>query len=229
MARRRKVGTNTNEQAEENIPSLYEFVDKFKAYILKAQAKKGYLIRTILLIVLLVAGSIALEWFNILTSFLPALVVFPAGVLLFGLVYGKVLQLREKQLEENDGVVPNTFLFYKDNKSFKQRTRLSLFFLAGLLVITALIFNILPYSVGCLFSVLLSCSLALFAIRTEAEEELAMQGVPDPRDLKDDEDEEEDEYLDDDYYEEESEDEEQDLLSSMLLHDDDSDDTISRR
>lgn len=159
----------------EDIP-LDELFVSYRTRILNLPAgkAKSYVVGGSILSGVLIVASSLLYYFDLLGSWIPALIGSPAGVILFLLGLGVIYRTKVGTW----GVWE-----LRQNLSFKQRVRRILLVFGLYLLVFIPFGNFVPYGLGGAILITLCLSSLAFGRRTPEEMLLAQQGIPDPRDI----------------------------------------------
>lgn len=159
----------------ESIPVDELFVSfRSKVTALSSGRAKNYVYIGLTVSTVLIVGSSLLYYFDLLGSWLPALIGAPAGVIIFLLTLGSLY--RTKLGEWN-------IFQLRQSLSFRQRMRRILIGFGIYALVFIPLGSYVPYGVG--GSLLICLSLGSIAVgrRTPEELRLAEEGLPDPRDI----------------------------------------------
>lgn len=168
----------------ENIPLDELFVSfEGKVTALSSGKAKTFLYTGLVLSVILSASSSLLFSFNLLGSWVPALIGAPAGVILFLLGLGLIYRTKIKEW---------AFFQIRESLSFRQRVRRVLICFVLYVLVSFPLSGFIPYGIGGSLLICLTLGSLAFGRRTPEELKLAEAGLPDPRDIS--EDEERDDY-----------------------------------
>lgn len=155
---------------------LDELVVSYRERVLQMESGKAktFAYGGIALSVVLISISSALYYFHILGSWVPALIGSPAGILLFLIGLGSLYRTK---------IGSWGIWRFREKYSYSQRVRRILIWFA----IYALIFipfgPFIPYGVGGAVLICLTLTAVVTARRSPEEYQLAVQGLPDPRDV----------------------------------------------
>lgn len=155
---------------------LDELVVSYRERVLKMDSGKvkTFAIGGIALSVVLIVLSSVLYYMNFLGSWVPALVGSPAGVILFLMGLGSVYRTRI-----GEWGIWN----FRTKFSYAQRVRRVLIWFVVYAVVFIPFGSFIPYGLGGAILICLALTAVVAARRSPEEYNLAVQGLPDPRDV----------------------------------------------
>lgn len=155
---------------------LDELVVSYRERVLKMDSGKvkTFAIGGIALSVVLIVLSSVLYYMNFLGSWVPALVGSPAGVILFLIGLGSVYRTRI-----GEWGIWN----FRTKFSYAQRVRRVLIWFVVYAVVFIPFGSFIPYGLGGAILICLALTAVVAARRSPEEYNLAVQGLPDPRDV----------------------------------------------
>lgn len=155
---------------------LDELVVSYRERVLKMDSGKvkTFAIGGIALSVVLIVLSSVLYYMNFLGSWVPALVGSPAGVILFLIGLGSVYRTRIGEWGIWD---------FRTKFSYTQRVRRVLIWFVVYAVVFIPFGSFIPYGLGGAILICLALTAVVAARRSPEEYNLAVQGLPDPRDV----------------------------------------------
>lgn len=155
---------------------LDELVVSYRERVLKMDSGKvkTFTIGGISLSVVLIVLSSVLYYMNFLGSWVPALVGSPAGVILFLIGLGSVYRTRI-----GEWGIWN----FRTKFSYAQRVRRVLIWFVVYAVVFIPFGSFIPYGLGGAILICLALTAVVAARRSPEEYNLAVQGLPDPRDV----------------------------------------------
>lgn len=163
---------------------IQEVLDKIKVKALgysDAQMKQKSVLG-IIIAVLLIGVSSALHYLDIIGTWIPSFLGAPAGIII------ALLILCWSYRKNEDGL----FSDFRESRTFKQRVRFVAVVMVVLIAIIIPLGQYIPFGIGGTIMILATLLAIVALYRTPYEKNLAVKGLPDPRDLQ--EEEERDEY-----------------------------------